>query len=212
MSIRFPQAAWDVEDLFNKAEAQGVDATIIAAPELTTNGRGCVARWTGDEMIVLELSPKQLSGFGIQPGMLVREISSPGPGWELPHAYRVSLSDIKIDRADQIDAHSPLTGQCIYEYDDPADEFISASGLQIRYFRPDLNRQVPEYWYPIDSPFVPLKGTFQFSYPPLFSDTDTKSLKGTMVVFFQLLTGRDWHSVKGCRRVSNIAASVVELV
>ena len=210
-NIRFLQAALHAEDLFDEAEANGVDATIIAAPELTENGRCCLARWMRDEMMVLHLSPEHQRSLGVQPGSLYRELGPPGPRCALPNANCLSLSRIKIDRADRYDGRSSMSGHCNFEFDDPASKPISSCALQVQYFRPDLPRQVTGYWYP-NSPLVPPKGTLHFSYDPLFSETNPGNITGTMVVFLQLLTGRDWTSLKGCQRVSNIAASVIELV
>ena len=71
-TFRHPRAAQDAMDLFDKAAIQGVEATLIAAPELTNNGKGCLAHWTGEELVVLELSPSQQLGFGLAAGGLVR--------------------------------------------------------------------------------------------------------------------------------------------
>ena len=65
-------SAQDAMQLFENAAEQGVEATLMAAPELMNNGKACLVLWTGYELVVLELSPEQQQAFGVEPNMMIQ--------------------------------------------------------------------------------------------------------------------------------------------
>lgn len=51
----------------------------------------------------------------------------------------------------------------------------------------------------------------QFQFSPLLSNQNPHICHGTLVVFFQLFTADDWSKPAGCRRISNVADTIIRL-
>jgi len=112
-AFRIPLIAQNAMNLFEKAAADGADATLIAAPELLKNGKCCLAHRTGQELVVRELSPSQQQAFGIEPNSMVQELEPQDVPQELPPIRRVNLSDVRIDDRLQHDAREPNRSQTV---------------------------------------------------------------------------------------------------
>ena len=209
--LRHPRAALDVMNLFDESAAQGVEATLIVAQELTKTGKSYLARWTGEELVVLELSPSQQLGFGVVPGGLSHVMAARHAPPTLPGVRRVTLSGIKIDDANRYDGHRRLAGKAAFEMDDAASAAVFGCALRVQYFRPNMPRQITGFSH-TNGPLVPPRGELKFAFDPLFGKDNPDQVQGPMVLFFQLMTARDWtNPLDGCQRISNVAASVVEI-
>jgi len=69
---------------FSEAQAEGAAETIVAAPELTKNRKCYVARWTGQELVILELTALQQERFELGPGVLFHQREPCSVREELP--------------------------------------------------------------------------------------------------------------------------------
>lgn len=208
-TFRLLEAALDVMKFFDEAAAQGVEATLIVARELTNSGKSYLARWTGKEMVVLELSPAQQRGFGVLPNGLYKELGTRNSLTELPAVHQVTLSDVRFDESGRYDGQKSLRGTAAYAMDEPASRAIVRCALRVQYFRPDMRRQVTGYWHS-NTPLVAPSGELRFSFDPFFNKHNPNLLRGPIVLFFQLMTAQNWTSLAGCQQISNVAARVIE--
>ena len=208
-AFRGLQSALDAMSLFDKAAADGVDATLIMAPELMNNGKCCLAHWTGQELVVMELSASQQRAFGIAPGTMIQELALVHEPRELPPIQRINLSDVRIDDRVQRDARKPLTGIFTYEMNDPASGPALRCALRVKYFHPRMMCRVTGYSH---GNLVPPRGELPFSFDPLASAHNPDPSRGPLVVFFQLVSAQNWTILTTCQRISNVAARVIEVV
>ena len=74
-NLREPKARDAVLQHFREAKAKNVEATLLVAPDLTIANRGYFARWTGRELVVVELSFRHQRRFGLAPGALYRMLA-----------------------------------------------------------------------------------------------------------------------------------------
>lgn len=208
--LRSPGARRDIEQFFNQAAAIGAQATLIVAPELMTNGKGCMVRWTGNEFLVVELSAAQQRSLGVVPAGLWKIVEPRPLNAAFPPVQLVTIGDMRIDSADQHDGFQPLTGTCTCSFDDTQTEPLTSCALQAQYVRPDLARPITTYQF-FDAPLIPPRCQLRFSFPPIFSARNPIVVHGTLVLFLQLMTAQDWRTQSGCVCVSNAAAAVINL-
>jgi hypothetical protein len=206
-AFRGLQSALDAMNLFEKADADGVDATLIAAPELMNNGKCCLAHWTGQELVVLELSPRQQQAFGIEPGTMVQELA-PEPR-ELPPIRHVNLTDVRIDDRLEHDGRRPLTGVFTYEMNDPASGPAFRCALRMKYFHPRMMCRDTGYSH---GNLAPPRGELPFSFDPLASPHNPDPSQGPLVVFYQLVSAQNWTMLTTFQRISNVVGRVIEVV
>lgn len=209
-TIGQPAARADALRLLNQAAVDGVDASLIVGPELSTDGKCYLARWDGLELVVLVLGQEQVDDWSINPKGLFQELHTEGiPMHDLTTEPLVALSISRIDKP-AYDGWTPLTGICQFEIDGPQHRAIENSALRVHYFRPDLPRPVTAMWYaafPLRAP----GGELRFCFPPLFSKHNPHHLFGTLVVFLQMFAAENWVNKSGCRKISNVTAAVVTL-
>lgn len=205
-----PTARADALRLLDQAAAEGVEATLIVGPRLTTNGKCFLGRWDGRELVVRELNGDQQQDWSIDPKGLFRQLEPVA----LPQATfstepLVSLTVSQVEGADGHDGWTPLLGTCVAEHA-AGHSVIRNGALRAEYFRPDLRRQVTQMWY-ADRDLHAVRTTLQFRFPPLFSHKNPHTCHGTLVVFLQLFTADQWSKPVGCRRISNVADTVITL-
>lgn len=206
-----PGAIRDVEQLIDEAVAFDAQATLIVAPELMTNGKGCLVRWTGNELVVVELTAEQQRSLGVLPAGLSK-ILEPRPVNSLfPPVQSVTLADMQIDNAERHDGHQRLTGTCTCSFDDAQTYPLTSCALQVQYVRPDLACQLTSYQH-FNAPLIPPRCELRFSFSPIFSKFNPVVVHKTVVLFLQLLIAQDWRSLSGCRCVSNAAAATINLL
>lgn len=201
-TLRIQRAADDAAHLFEQAARGDKRATILVSGQLSKDGKGWLARWTGSEVVVAELTQRQQTGLGLKPGVmsqhLERVVDSSAPS--LRHDW--TLADVTFD-ADQVRADQPLAGGCTVGFNGPHYDQLAACALRAEYFQPDFSRQVTGYWH-FDEPIRPGRHAHRFSLPP-------PEVGGLVVVFLQLVTARDWRKLDGLRALSNTTAVVVDI-
>lgn len=196
--------------LLNDAAAEGLEATLIVGPRLTTNGKCFLGRWDGRELVVRELSAAQQQDWSIDPKGLFRQLEPVA----VPHATfsterLISLAVSHVEEAEGHDGWTPLSGVCVADHTS-LHGVIRNCALRAEYFRPDLQRQVTQMWYADrELPFG--QTMIHFHFPPLFSSKNLHTCRGTLVVYFQFFTAEDWTGLVGCRRISNVADAVITL-
>jgi hypothetical protein len=208
-AFRDLHSALDAMKLFDNAATEGVDATLIVAPELTNNGKCSLAHWTGQELVVLELSPRQQRAFGIEPGTMVQDLALLQEPRELPPIRHVNLSDVQIDNRLEHDGRKPLTGVFAYETNEAASGPALRCALRVKYFHPRMMCAGIGYSH---GNLVPPRGELPFSFDPLVSAHNHDPSRGPLVVFFQLVSAQSWTVLTTFQRISNIAARVIEVV
>lgn len=208
-SFRGLRSAVDALKLFEKADADGVDATLIAAPELMNNGKCCLAHWTGQELAVLELSPRQQRAFAIEPGTMVQELALEQQPRELPPIRRVNLTDVRIDDRVHQDPQKLLTGVYKFEMNAAAAGPALRCALRVKYFHPRLMCRVTGYSHSV---LLPPRGELPFSFDPLASALNPDPPRGPLVLFFQVVAAQSWTVQSTWRRISNVLARVIEIV
>lgn len=209
-TLRQPAALADTLRLLDQAAAEGVEATLIVGPGLTTNGKCFLGRWDGRELVVRELNGVQQKEWSIEPKGLFRQLEPEA----LPQATfstepLVSLTVSNVEQADGHDGWTPLSGTCIAEHAEP-HSVIRNAALRAEYFRPDLQRQVTQMWY-ADRDLPSGQSKLHFRFAPLFSSKNPQTCRGTLVVLFQLFTADQWAKPVDCRRISNVADAVITL-
>lgn len=210
VSIGKPAARADALRLLDQAASEGVEATLIVGPLLSTSGVCLLARWDGRELVVRELTLAQQQDWSVAPKGLFQQLEPIAlPRATFTSQPLVSLTVSRLDGSDEHDGWTSLSGTCIAEPAVPTDVIVN-SALRVEYFRPDLQRQVTQMWY--TNRILPSEPTtLPFHFPPLFSTKNPQTLRGTLVVFFQLFTADDWRKPIDCRRISNVADAVVTL-
>ena len=209
-TVGVPAARDDALRFLDQAAAEGCEATLIAGPKLVKNGKCFLGRWDGRELVVRELSKTQQQDWSIGHRSLFRQLERVG----LPHAKfssepLVSLTVSHVERADEHDGWTPLLGTCVVE-NTAAHSVIRNVALRAEYFRPDLDRQVTHMWY-AEADLHSDRTTLQFQFSPLLCDNNPHICHGTLVVYVQLFTADDWSKPIDCRRISNVADTIIRL-
>ena len=208
-AFRGPLIAQHAMKLFDKAADDGVDATLIAAPELMNNGKCCLAHWTRHELVVLELTSRQQRAFGIKKGEMIHELALVQEPRELPPISRVNLLDVRIDHRLQHNACKPLTGAFTFETIDRVSGPAFRYALRVKYFHPRTKCRITGYSH---GHLAPPRGELPFSFDPLASVGKHEPAKGPFVLFFQLVSAQNWTTMTKCQRISNVAARMIEVV
>lgn len=206
-AFRIPAAARDAMNVFEKASADGVDATLVVAPALTHHGKCYLAHWTGQELAVVELSPEQQRAFEIKTGTLFQDLERRHEPLELPPLRRVSLKDVQIDGGIRHDVRKPLRGTFAYETQNASDSIVLQCALRVKYFRPWLPSRITGYSY---VSLVGRDGEVTFSFEPLDPARLPESFRGPLVLFLQLVTVRKWTMTDIWQRISNMLVRVIE--
>lgn len=209
-TIQQPGARDDALRLVEQAAAERVDGTLIVGPRLSANRKCYLARWDGEELVVLELMRRDQREWNVNPQGLFQELHSPDTALHnLTTEPLVALADIQFDTP-IYDGWTPLSGKVGFEIDAPPHRAIENAALRAKYFRPDLRRSVTAMWY-ANAPVLSPGGELRFQFPPLFSDKNPSHVRGPLVVFLQMFTAEDWVRRSGCRKVSNVTATVITL-
>lgn len=208
-ALRSPAAQQDVVRLFERAAADGVEATVIAAPELTVRTKGYLARWTGTELMVLEISAGQQQSLGVRPSALFQQLEPKISIPEIPAKPWVTVSDITLKSGDVQDCYLPLAGSCKYAVDDGEDRLLCQCAFRANYFRPDLPRTITAFSF-VDAAPLSRQAELGFRFIPITSSAQPVRIRGTVVVFIQLCTASDWARQRDCQRISNVTATAVE--
>jgi hypothetical protein len=209
--VRLPATRDDALHLLDQADREGVEATLILGPRLTVSGKCFLSRWDGRELIVRELTRAQQRDWSLDPKGLFQQLKAttlPKAGFFSEPLAALTIS--QIDGAGAYDGSTPLLGRCIVERTAISPRVIQNCALRAEYFRPDLSRQVTAMWY-ADRDLHGEQATWEFRFPPLFSNKNPRTCRGTLAVFFQLFTADDWANQAGCRRISNLADSIITL-
>jgi len=201
-------SARDAMNLFEKAAAEGVEATLMAAPELMNNGKCCLVHWTGHELVVLELHSWQQRALGINANTMIQELEPPANPRELPPIQHVDLVDVRVENAQHHDVHQRMTGVFRYETRDPMRGPASQCALRVKYFHPQRQRRVTGFSHiHLAAP----GGELPFSYDPLFTAQNPDPWRGPVVLFFQLVAAQSWKVLTTSQRISNVLARVIEV-
>ncbi len=200
----------DVAQFLDQAAAVGGQATLLVTSEVMTGDKGCLARWTGDELVVVELSASQELSLGLPPRS-VSKLLEPRPlRTHLPPERLVTLGDVRIDGEAPYDGRQPLTGICSVTFEAGASQAAGDCALQVQYVHGGLHRQITGYWYP-SAPLQSWQRELRFTFSPLISSRNPLALRGTLFLFFQLFSARDWRTQAGCKSVSNVAVAAVNM-
>lgn len=205
-----PKACNAALELLDQAVAERAHATLIAGPRLTPNGKPYLGRWTGRELLVLEITEPQYASWGLDPRGLFEQLDAPRLPSEGPPADPiVSLSRPRLNGIGTHNGWARLSGNCPYTIDAPEISNIDRCGLHVDYFHPRLAHQVTDNWVA----FRPIRsrGELCFFFNPIFSTRNPEVVHGTLILFLQLFTALDWHAKRGCQPVSNMTFGQVEL-
>lgn len=211
--LRPPAAADDAVGMFEQAVELGVQATLLAAAELTANGKPCLARWTGTELVVLYLNAPQAENFRIRPGTLLRTIEAHTSGVETVGDPLLALCDVRLDGPDPHDGVQPLKGRYRLTSDDSNASYIlsESAALRSHFFHPDMRGGITCYSY-IEASLLPPDCELTFSFDPLFRPQAPPPPRGTWVLFLQLVRPHVWgRPNEGCTAASNVAAAIVDI-
>ena len=107
-------------------------------------------------------------------------------------------------------ADQPLIGSCQVACGDRFDESCEACAVRAEYFHPKFDRQLTGYSH-FNGPLTSSRSRYPFSFSPLASQRNPVELDGTIVLFLQLVTARNWSCLDGLRAISNTAAIAVEI-
>ncbi|HEX7379439.1 MAG TPA: hypothetical protein VF278_20115 [Pirellulales bacterium] len=211
----YPAAACDdAVGLFEQAAHLGVQATLLAAPELTASGKPCLVRWTGAELVVLHLDARQAECFQIRPQTMKRTVETLTPSEELPHHRPLALGNVRLDGADPHDGSQPLEGRYELASDDAAASAIvlaESSALRCQFFHPCLSGAITCYSYLLGTVLPPQCG-LTFSFGPVYRDQGPSRPSGAWAMFLQLIELRvRGRPNEGFTVASNIAATIVNL-
>jgi hypothetical protein len=207
-AFRLPPAVQDALRVFETASAEGVDATLIVAPELTFSGKCCLAHWTGEELAVVELSPEQQQAFGIKPGTLYTDLEPRQEPQELPASRRIGLTDVRINDHLEHDSSHPLIGNFSFEAQNSLDVTGLRCALRVKYFRPEMPCRITCFSY---VELVGRQGGLDFSFESLDSAHTPGAFQGPLVLIFQLVTARSWTMTDTWQRISNVLVRVIEV-
>lgn len=197
--------------LLDSAASQGVEGTLIVGPRLSTSGKCFLARWDGRELVVRELTSAQQRDWSVEPLGLFEQLEPPAlPKYTFSSEPLVSLTVAHAENQGAHDGWKPLSGTCIAELETVPHQVIRNCALRAEYFRPDLPRQVTSMWYS-NHDLNSARVTLHFQFSPLFSKNNPQTFRGTLVVLLQLFTADDWSKNAGCRRISNVADTVITL-
>lgn len=199
----------DALKLFEQAAAGGVDATLIAAPELTNSGKCCLAHWTGQELVVLELSPDQQQAFGIKPGTMVQELALESEPRELPPIRHINLLEVQIDDRLRHDPRKPLTGEFTFETNDTTRNPAFRCALRVKFYHPRMMRRITAYSH---CELVLPRGEIRFSFDPLVSAHNPDAVAGPYVLLIQLVAAQNWTVITTCQQISNVLVRLIEVV
>ena len=72
--IRLPAAREDSVRLFDLAESENVEATLIVGSQLSTCGKCFFCRWDGRELVVRELTTLQQRDWSVNPQGLFKQL------------------------------------------------------------------------------------------------------------------------------------------
>lgn len=208
-AFRGRPSAEDAMRLFEKADADGVDATLIAAPELMNHGECCLAHWTGRELVVLELTPEQQRAFGIEPQTMIQELAPASVPRELPPVRHINLLDVQFDDHLTHDVRKPLAGIYTFDTNDTARSSVLRCALRVKYFHPRMTCRVTGFSHGF---LNASRGELPFSFDPLSTANQPEPPRGPFVLFFQLVVSQSWTVVNSCQRISNVLARVIEVV
>lgn len=209
-TLRLPRAADDAARMFEQAARDGRPATLLVSDHLSNDGKGWLARWTGSEVVVVELSARDQVGLGLAPGTLCRHLEdvadcslqTPTASW--------SLSDVVLEGSQLLRADQPLIGSCQVACEAHFQGSCEACAVRAEYFQPTLVRQVTGYSH-FNGPLASNRHDYRFSFPPLVSQRNPLEINGTVVLFLQLVTARNWSRLEGLQAISNTTAVVVEM-
>jgi hypothetical protein len=202
-------SAQDARQLFERAAEEGVEATLMAAPELLNNDKCCLVHSTGHELVVLELSAAQQRAFGVEPSTMIQELEPPAQPRELPPVRHVGLSTVRIDDPVQHDVREPLTGVFTYEMNDPTSGPALRCALRVRYYHPRRRCRVTGYSH---RDLAPPRGELPFSFDPLASPQNPDPPRGPVVLFFQLVAAQSWTVLTTSQRISNVLVRMIDVV
>jgi hypothetical protein len=206
-AFRGRQSAQDAMNLFEQAQADGVEATLVMAPELMNNGKCCLAHWTGHELVILELAHKQQQAFGIEPNTMIQELEPLAQPRELPPIRHVNLSDVRIDNCRQHNFHRPLTGMFTYDMTGARNGPPLQCALRVRYFHP---RGLCRVTGSFNGKLSPPRGELAFSFDPPAGGHNPDPWRGPLVLFFQLVAAQSWTVLTTSQRISNVLVRVIE--
>jgi hypothetical protein len=209
-TIGNPVAQNDAASLLEQATASSRHATLLVAPELTKNHRSYLARWTGCEFIVVELSKSQQAGLGVVPKGLMRDLHGPARDCELQGKSWISLQDLQITSSHCLDKRQSLTGTCRYEFDGDHNSAIPGVAFRVQYFHPIFSCNLIGFFH-VDRSLAPPGGQLHFSFPPLAAGAVHNVGSGWIVLYFQLLVAAKWQTQTGVQPISNITARLIEL-
>ncbi|HVC94914.1 MAG TPA: hypothetical protein VND64_14560 [Pirellulales bacterium] len=199
----------EASQLLNKAAAEGSQATLVAGSDVMANDKACMARWTGSELVVVELSARQQANMALTPTTMFMGLEPRPLVWELPPEPLVTLHDAQFDPGEPHDCRQPLSGICRFTFDASKRMPADSCALQAQYVHPHLP-QTTSYSNPKRT-FDSLEAELRFSFRPLFSAPRPVILHGTLFIYFQLFTARDWRTNAGAKCVSNVTVAAVEL-
>jgi hypothetical protein len=209
-SIRSRAARDEAWQLLASATRDGIDGTLIVGPKLSVNGRCYLARWDGEELVVLELTDQQQSSWNVQPRGLYRELH--GSGMPMPGLVSerlVTLAFIRLDTP-TYDAWAPLSGACRVQIERPGPLRLENLAIRAKYFRPGMKSSVTAMSY-TSALLVAPGGEMKFQFPPLISPHQPYPASGPLLIFLQLFSADDWVAVSGCRKISNILPAMIQL-
>lgn len=214
-TLRFPQAVQDAVGMFEQAARDGHQATLLVSDQLTKDRKGWLARWTGSEVVVVELPPRHQAGLGLLPSAMCRHVEGRADLSPRPLIQRLTLSDVVIDDAELVQADRPLIGKCGISFDGASYETLDGCALRVEYFQPEVPRQITGYWH-LNGPIGSGRAEHRFSLPPLITQKSDSGkqppvVSGSLVLFLQMVTADDWRNLAGLRPVSNTTAALVEL-
>lgn len=201
-TLRIQQAADDAVHLFEQAARDDKRATILVSGQLSKDGKGWFARWTGSEVVVAELTQRQQAGLGLKPGVMSQHLERAVDPSVPSLRHDLTLADVRFD-AERGRVDQPLVGGCSVSFNGPRFDELATCALRAEYFQPDFSRQVTGYWH-FNEPIRPGRREHRFSLPP-------PEVGGLTVLFLQIVTAHDWRKLDGLRALSNTAAVVVEI-
>ena len=201
-TLRIQQAADDAAHMFEQAARDDKRATILVSGQLSKDGKGWLARWTGSDVVVAELTQRQQAGLGLKPGAMSQHLERAVDSSAQSLLHDLTLADVTFD-AGRARADQPLVGGCSVSFNSPRFDQLAACALRAEYFQPDFSRQVTGYWH-FNEPIWPGHREHRFALPP-------SEVSGLVVVFLQIVTARDWQKLDGLRALSNTTAVVVEI-
>ena len=207
--IRLPAAREDAVRLLDLAESENVEATLIIGPQLSTSGKCFFCRWDGTELVVRELTTLQQRDWSINPQGLFKQLERTStPKCPFSSEATVALTVSNVGGDGPHDGWAPLSGSCIAETS--PHQVIRNCALRAEYFHPELQCRVTSTWYS-NQDLNSERVTLSFSFSPLFSTNNPRICHGTLVVLLQLYAAEDWKKNTNCRRISNVAETVITL-